>query len=75
MAKARWAKWNAEAHLRPEPEPKLTRYFPLEIGIRDKRTKEVAWTDFRSVRDATKRLAVIQKNYVAGVRSGICSGR
>jgi len=44
-------------------EPKLVRYFPLELGVRDKHTKEVAWVDLRSVRDASKRLSVVLKNY------------
>lgn len=47
-----------------EREPKLVRWFPLELGLRDKRSGEVAWVDFRSVRDAAKRLAVVQKYYV-----------
>ncbi len=44
-----------------EPEPNLTRYYPLELGVRDKRTCEVAWIDLRSVRDASKRLRVVLK--------------
>jgi hypothetical protein len=47
----------------PDQEPRMVRWFPLEIGLRDKRTGEVAWTDFRSVRDAAKRLSVVQSNY------------
>ena len=46
-----------------EEEPKLIRYFPLELGLRNKRTGEVAWVDFKSVRDAAKRLAVVLKYY------------
>lgn len=44
-----------------------TEYFdkyPLEIGVRNKRTGETAWVDFKSVRDAAKRLSVIQKHYL-----------
>jgi len=44
-----------------EPEPKIVRYYPLEFGVRDKRTGETAWVDFRSVRDAAKRLSVVLK--------------
>jgi hypothetical protein len=44
-------------------EPKWERCFPLEIGVRDKRTGESAWTDFTSVRDAARRLAVVRKYY------------
>lgn len=47
-----------------EREPKLVRYFHLEIGVRNKRTNEIAWTDLRSVRDAAKRISVVLKNYV-----------
>jgi len=47
-----------------EPEPKMERYYPLEIGVRDKRNGEVAWIDFRSVRDAVRRLGIVQKYYV-----------
>ncbi len=47
-----------------EREPEYVRYYPLQIGIRNKRTGETAWTDFRSVRDAAKRLSVIQKHYL-----------
>lgn len=46
-----------------EREPKFIRWFPLELGLRDKRTGDVAWCDFRSVRDAAKRLSVVQTFY------------
>lgn len=46
-----------------EPETKLVRWFPLELGLRDKRTGETAWVDFRSVRDAARRLLIVQKYY------------
>ena len=46
-----------------EREPKLLRYCPLELGVRNKHTGETAWTDFKSVRDATRRLTIIQKFY------------
>lgn len=61
-AKARLRQERGEAGLL-EREPKLERWFPLELGLRDKRTGEVAWTDFRSIRDAARRLAVVQKYY------------
>ena len=53
----------------PEPEPKLVPWFPLELGLRDKLTGEVAWVDFKSLRDATRRLAIVQKLYRPGLRS------
>jgi hypothetical protein len=46
-----------------EREPVMQRYYPLEIGVRDKRTGECAWTEFRSVRDAARRLTIVQKYY------------
>jgi len=45
-----------------EREPEYVRYYPLQIGIRNKHTGETAWTDFKSVRDAAKRLTVIQNH-------------
>ena len=44
-----------------EREPEYVRYYPLQLGIRNKHTGETAWTDFKSVRDAAKRLTIIQK--------------
>jgi hypothetical protein len=43
--------------------PKLIRWFPLEFGVRDKRTGETVWMDLRSTRDAAKRIAVFLKYY------------
>jgi hypothetical protein len=51
------------------PEPKMERWFPLELGLRDKMTGEVAWTDFRSLRDALRRLAKVRLWYRPGIRS------
>lgn len=48
-----------------EREPKFVPYYPLEFGLRDTRTGEVAWVEFRSVRDAARRLAVINNYYLA----------
>ena len=49
----------------PEREPKLVQWHRFEIGVRDKVTGRFsygeAWTDLKSVRDATKRLSVILK--------------
>lgn len=61
MAKARWDKYRSMPHIGPEPEPKKERWFPLEFGVRDKRTGETAWTDLRSVRHAAKALGLILK--------------
>jgi len=46
-----------------EEEPKMVRWHHLQIGVRDKRTGETAWIDFRSVRDAARRLSVIRRYY------------
>ena len=46
-----------------EREPKPVRYYPLQFGVRDKRNGDTAWIDFKSVRDACRRLSVIQKFY------------
>lgn len=52
-----------------EPEPKMERYYPLEVGFRDKATGELAWTDFRSVRQVIKSASLIQNLYRPGIRS------
>lgn len=46
-----------------EREPKMIRWYPLELGVRNKVTQETAWIDLKSVRDATRRLSVILKFY------------
>lgn len=51
------------------PEPKMVRWFPLELGVRDKRTGETAWIDLRSVRDASRRLSAILHHYLPGIQT------
>jgi hypothetical protein len=51
------------------PEPRMERWYPMELGLRDKATGETAWVDFRSLRDALCRLAVVRRFYVPGLRS------
>ena len=63
MARARWAKWRAEAANRPEPEPKMQRYYPLEYGVRVKATGETHFRELVSVRQAAKALGMILKYY------------
>jgi hypothetical protein len=63
MARMRAAKERRRLENPVEREPKLVRWFPLELGVRDKVSGDVAWVDFRSVRDAAKRLSVLQKFY------------
>jgi cobalamin biosynthesis Mg chelatase CobN len=50
------------------PEPQMVRWFPLELGIRDKATGECAWIDLKSARDAAKRIGMILKYYTPGLR-------
>ena len=52
-----------------EREPKMERWFPLELGVRDKITGETAWTDLRSVRDGARRLAVVLRHYLPAPQS------
>ena len=61
MANMRAAKARKRLEHPAEVMPKLEKWFRLELGVRDKTTGEVAWTDLRSVRDAAKRLAVVIK--------------
>lgn len=63
MARMRAAKERKRLANPVERETRYVRWFPLEIGVRDKSSGEVAWTDFRSVRDAAKRLSIVQKFY------------
>ena len=49
-----------------EREPRMERWFPIELGIRDKVSGETAWTDLRSIRDAVRRLSVVLRNYAPG---------
>lgn len=51
----------------PQREPKLEQWHPLELGLRDKSTGEVAWCDLVSLRDATRRLAVVLREYKPGI--------
>lgn len=52
-----------------ERETKRERYYPLEFGVRDKRTGETAWLDLKSGRDVARRLRVLLKFYQPGLRS------
>ena len=61
MARARWAKWRAETASRPEPEPRMKRYYPLEYGVRVKATGETHFRDLVSVRQAARALGLIVK--------------
>lgn len=67
MARARWDKERLKP--RPEPELKLERGYPLEVGFRDKATGETTWTDFKGVRDVMRRASVVQRLYQPGIQS------
>jgi len=64
MARIRWEKWRADADNRPEPEPKMERFYPLQFGLRNKLTGEFAWVDLKSVRHAAKALGLALKYLV-----------
>jgi len=63
MARIRWEKWRADANNRPEPEPKMERFYPFEFAIREKLTGEVAWHDLRSVRHVAKASSLVLNFY------------
>lgn len=49
----------------PEPEPKFKRWVPpLRIEVVDTRTGERGHFEFVSLRDAMRRLAVVNRHYV-----------
>lgn len=50
-----------------EHEPELIRWYPMELGIRDKVSGETCWIDLKSCRDAAKRIAIILKYYQPGL--------
>ena len=64
---SRWRKLKAEKRQRMidagllEREPKLTRAYPLEFGVRRFNGSEECWTPLKSVRDAAKRLRLVLK--------------
>lgn len=57
----------------PEPRLVAARDCPLELGVRDKRSGEVAWVEFRSVRDALRRLSVVRKFYQPLQSPSVCA--
>ena len=66
LANMRAAKAKKRAENPSEREPKMVRYYPLSFGIRDDLTGEEAWVKLRSVRDMSKRVAVVLRYYSAG---------
>lgn len=49
-----------------EREPKLVRYYPLEICVRNKLTgEETSWHDIRSVRRVAVQIGLLLKHYAA----------
>lgn len=71
LAKMRAAKERKRLANPVEREPKMERWYPLEIGFRDKQTGETAWTDFKGIRDTIRRATIVQNCYQPGVRSFI----
>jgi hypothetical protein len=56
MSAMRSAKARKRLENPPEHEPKMQRWFPLELGLRDRQSGEIAWVPFVSIRDAARRL-------------------
>lgn len=71
MANMRAAKERKRMANPVEREPKLEPWHPLELGLRDKLTEEVAWVDFKSLRDTMRRLAVVMKFYQPGIKARV----
>ena len=67
LAQMRAAKERKRLANPPEHEPALVPWHPLELGVRDRVTGEVAWVEFKSLRDARRRLSVLRKFYVPGL--------
>lgn len=63
MAAMREAKARKRLANPVEREPRMVPYHQLELGLRDSRTGDVAWVPFRSLRDAMRRLGVVQREY------------
>lgn len=66
MAAVRWAKWRAEAHLRPEREPRLPRTTGLSWAVRDDTSGVVEWMELKSARDVFRRVTVLLRYYKPG---------
>lgn len=66
LANMRAAKARKRLENPPEHEPRMVRWHRFEIGVRDKVHGPAgygeAWTDFKSIRDAVRRLRVIQQH-------------
>lgn len=63
MARARWAKWRAESGSRPEPEPRMERWYRFEYGVRDTLSGETHFRPLVSVRQAARALGLVIKFY------------
>jgi hypothetical protein len=63
MANMRAAKARKRLANPIERAPIMRRYYPLELGVRDRRTGDTAWVKLKSVRDAAKRLSIILRYY------------
>ena len=74
LANMRAAKERKRLAAPSEREPKLVPYHPLELGLRDKATGEVAWVDFKSLRDALRRLADVRRYYAPGLDGRLRGG-
>ena len=77
MANMRAAKERRRLEWPQESAPRFERWFPLEVGVRDRATGETAWIEFRSLRGALRALRVVQRYYVPGIptRKAVTSHR
>lgn len=50
-----------------EEEPKMVRWYPLQFGVKDKRSGVECWLDLKSVRDAARRVSVLLRFYEPGI--------
>jgi hypothetical protein len=66
MANARWDRWRANVASRPEPEPKMERWYQFQYAIRDKLSGEEAWRDLVSLRQMTAAARLVLKHYSPG---------
>jgi len=63
MAKARWRRF----HEGYEPEPKMVRTTALSFAVRDDISGVVVWHPLKSLRDASRRIAVVLREYRPGL--------
>lgn len=61
LANIRWQRFRETAHMRPEPDPKMARFYRFQIGFRDVLTGDEGWKPLKSVRNAAMTAKLILK--------------